>query len=272
MPELPEVETTCRGIAPHIVGKTIRGLVVRETRLRWPIPTKVLNKQLLQQPVINVSRRAKYIQIHVPTGMLVIHLGMSGTLCIANSKIPLKKHDHLDCKLDDDVVLRFNDPRRFGSVLFCAHDQTLRQFEHLGPEPLEKEFNAEYLFQKAHKHRTSIKTFIMNQCIVVGVGNIYANEALFLAKIHPMQSAQKVSLEQHKALSRAIKKILTAAIKKGGTTLKDFRQSDGKLGYFSQALSIYDRMGLACIECKDTIKLIRLGQRSTYYCPTCQKC
>ncbi len=271
MPELPEVETTCRGIAPHIIGKAISQITVRETRLRWPIATKVLNKQLLQQPVLKVSRRAKYILIHVPTGTLVIHLGMSGTLRVTNTQTALKKHDHVDCKLDDSTILRFNDPRRFGAVLFCPLNQNLKQFAHLGLEPLEHEFNGTYLFEKAQKHRTPIKTFIMNQRIVVGVGNIYANEALFLAKIHPMQSAQTVSHEQYHSLTSAIKKILKAAIKKGGTTLKDFKQSDGKPGYFSQALSIYGREGLACGLCKSTIKQIRLSQRSTYYCPLCQK-
>ncbi len=272
MPELPEVETTCKGIEPFIFGKSIHNIIVREARLRWPVPTKILRANLITHQVKNVSRRAKYILIHFSTGTLIVHLGMSGTLRIASKTEALKKHDHVEFVFDDQTILRFNDPRRFGCVLFAKNNEPHALLDKLGPEPLEKSFDGEYLFQKAHKHRAAIKTFIMNQRIVVGVGNIYANEALFLAGIHPNQMANTITLAQHQTLASAIKKVLKAAIKQGGTTLKDFRQSDGKPGYFSQALTIYDREGLACIQCKTFIKAFRLGQRATYFCPSCQKC
>ncbi|MBS0287147.1 MAG: bifunctional DNA-formamidopyrimidine glycosylase/DNA-(apurinic or apyrimidinic site) lyase [Proteobacteria bacterium] len=270
MPELPEVETTCRGIAPFIVGQKISAINVHETRLRWEVPTQLLKKKLVQQPIIGVTRRAKYIQIHVSTGILLIHLGMSGTLRITSPKEPLKKHDHLELGIAQSLVLRFNDPRRFGAVLFCEPEQTLLPLKHLGIEPLDKAFTGEYLFQKAHKHRKAIKTFIMDQHIVVGVGNIYANEALFLANVHPTKPANKLSLNQCNLLVSAIKKILKAAIKQGGTTLKDYHQSNGKPGYFSQKLAIYDREGLGCLKCGHLIKALRIAQRATYFCPYCQ--
>ncbi len=271
MPELPEVETTCKGIEPFIVGKTINNVIVRETRLRWPVPTKALRHNLATTPVLNVTRRAKYILINLPNGCLIIHLGMSGTLRIASKAEPLKKHDHVDFVFHDNTILRFNDPRRFGCVLFAKNNEMPSMLSHLGPEPLDKSFDGEYLFKKAHKHRTPIKTFIMNQRIVVGVGNIYANEALYLAKIHPHHRTHKVSKAQFDNLAKVIKKVLKAAIKQGGTTLKDFRQSDGKPGYFSQDLKVYDKAGLACNECQTQIESTRLGQRSTYFCPSCQK-
>lgn len=270
MPELPEVETTCRGIAPHIVGHTIAAINVRETRLRWKVATKLLQTKLIKQPILGVTRRAKYIQIHVSTGTLVIHLGMSGTLRVTHPKEPIKKHDHLEILIGNSNSLRFNDPRRFGAVLFCGPTQTLSQLAHLGIEPLDKAFNGDYLLQKAHKHRKAVKTFIMDQRIVVGVGNIYANEALFLAKIHPQLTCNALTQDHCNKLVAAIKKILKAAIKQGGTTLKDFRQSDGKPGYFSQNLAIYNKEGLACRQCQHAIKALRISQRSTYFCPNCQ--
>ncbi len=271
MPELPEVETTCRGIKPYLLNQTISKVIVRHEQLRWPVETKILQKHLKDKPILEVSRRAKYILIRFPSGTLVIHLGMSGTLRIVDKATPLKKHDHFDCALSNDNVLRFNDPRRFGAILFVPNDESLPQLATLGPEPLGKTFNAQYLHNKAQKHRCNIKTFIMNQRIVVGVGNIYANECLFLAKIHPEQSANTITQVQYHRLFQAIQTILKAAIEKGGTTLKDFRQSDGKPGYFSQALSIYAREDLPCFHCKSKIKSIRIGQRATYFCPTCQK-
>ncbi|MBI2791435.1 MAG: bifunctional DNA-formamidopyrimidine glycosylase/DNA-(apurinic or apyrimidinic site) lyase [Gammaproteobacteria bacterium] len=270
MPELPEVETTCRGIAPHLIDHKVRSLIVRETRLRWPIETKQLKKQLLDQPVLEVSRRAKYILIHFPTGVLVIHLGMSGTLKILKNKTPLLKHDHIDWILSSGYVMRYHDPRRFGAVLFTDNLKDLKQLKHLGPEPLDETFNGNYLYEKAKKHRCPVKTFIMDQKIVVGVGNIYASECLFLAKIHPSQSANTISLKRYHRLYKAIQGVLTAAIKQGGTTLKDFRKADGKPGYFSQKLNVYDRKDLPCIQCQTPIEAIKLGQRSTYFCPNCQ--
>lgn len=271
MPELPEVETTCRGIEPHIQGQKIQSITVRETRLRWPIETKQLKKGLLNQPVLEVSRRAKYILIHFPTGTLVIHLGMSGTLKILKEKHPLLKHDHVEFVFNNGNIMRFNDPRRFGAVLFTSNQDELMQLKHLGPEPLSRAFSSEYLYTKAKKHRIAVKNFIMDQKVVVGVGNIYASESLFLAKIHPAQSANTVSLTQFQHLHRAILKVLKAAIQKGGTTLKDFRHSDGKPGYFSQELTVYGNENSPCIQCQTPITMMTLGQRSTYYCPNCQK-
>ncbi|MGD9591506.1 MAG: bifunctional DNA-formamidopyrimidine glycosylase/DNA-(apurinic or apyrimidinic site) lyase [Candidatus Berkiella sp.] len=270
MPELPEVQTVCQGIEPFIVGKVINNVIVREKRLRWPVPS-TLAKFVNKQPVLKVTRRAKYILIHLPKGILIIHLGMSGTLKITNASSALQKHDHLDWVFNQDLILRFNDPRRFGCVLI-ADDGLPSMLAKLGPEPLEKTFSAAYLFQKAQNHRSAVKTFIMNQRIVVGVGNIYASEALFAAQIHPGQMANTLSLAQYQRLVKAIKCVLTCAIKKGGTTLKDFRQSDGKPGYFSQALTVYGRKGEPCIACQTPIKSLRLGQRATYYCPSCQTC
>ena len=235
MPELPEVETTCQGISPHIVNQTIKHLVVRRANLRWPIP-KNLSAQLSHQQVTGVSRRAKYILIHTTNGILICHLGMSGCLKVTQPDVRLEKHDHFDLVLER-CVLRYNDPRRFGCLLFTQDPLDQHPlFEHLGPEPLDPQFNAAYLQQKAQRSRSSIKTFIMNQKIVVGVGNIYASEALFLAKIHPKRSAHRISHTRLENLVDAIKSVLTKAITAGGTTLKDFYHSNGQPGYFKQKL------------------------------------
>lgn len=270
MPELPEVETTCRGISPYLLNHKIKSIIVREKRLRWPIPTKILQKQR-NQPILDISRRAKYILIRVPTGTMIIHLGMSGTLKIVNEKTPIRKHDHVDWNLSSGFVMRYNDPRRFGAVLFTSDISEVPQLQHLGPEPLGDAFDSVYLYKRASKSRIPIKTFIMDQKIVVGVGNIYASESLFLAKIHPCQSANTVTHQQFKRLHATIQSVLKAAIENGGTTLKDFRQSDGKPGYFSQELKVYDRKDLPCVRCQTPIEAVRLNQRSTYFCPHCQK-
>ncbi|MBN9287696.1 MAG: DNA-formamidopyrimidine glycosylase [Gammaproteobacteria bacterium 39-13] len=270
MPELPEVETTCRGISPHLVNQTITQVIFRHKQLRWPIPIKALKDHLIDATITEVSRRAKYILIQVPTGTVVIHLGMSGTLRIVSATTPLRAHDHFDCILSSNKILRLNDPRRFGALLWLPNHHTLAQLENLGPEPLSTEFTATYLYQSAQKHRSPIKTFIMNQKVVVGVGNIYASESLFMAKIHPEYPANALSLTQYQDLHKAIQKVLGKAIKKGGTTLKDFCQSDGKPGYFSQELKVYDRQEEPCLSCQSPIHAIRLGQRSTYFCPRCQ--
>lgn len=272
MPELPEVETTVRGIKPHLVSKVISHIKVRQEQLRWPIETKILKQKLSAQVIKAVTRRAKYILIHVSTGTLVIHLGMSGTLKIVAANTPILKHDHFDVVMLSGQILRFNDPRRFGAVLFIEDDLDLHpRFQHLGPEPLSKTFTAKSLYEKSRKHRLPIKSFIMNAKVVVGVGNIYASESLFSANIHPLHPAHALPLEAYKKLHAAIQAILKAAIKKGGTTLKDFYQSDGKPGYFSQELQVYDRAGMSCFCCNTAIEAIRIGQRSSYYCPVCQK-
>ncbi|MGE3319085.1 MAG: bifunctional DNA-formamidopyrimidine glycosylase/DNA-(apurinic or apyrimidinic site) lyase [Candidatus Berkiella sp.] len=271
MPELPEVETTVRGIRPHLLQHKIKGVVVRQKQLRWPIPSLTLERVLPQQTILEVSRRAKYILIETTAGTLVIHLGMSGTLRLCDAKTPLKKHDHFDCQLQAQKVLRYNDPRRFGAILWAGHDlSSLDVLNHLGPEPLSKAFNAHYLLAIAAKRSVSIKQFIMDAKIVVGVGNIYASESLFLAKIHPLMKASHLTPSQAEALCLAIRTVLKAAIKKGGTTLKDFYNSEGKPGYFRHQLTVYDRDGLDCIDCKTPIEHIQLGQRATYYCPQCQ--
>ncbi len=271
MPELPEVETTCKGIAPHIENNTITKVIVRNRHLRWPIPTG-LNKKLSGQKINSVSRRAKYLLINTDIGTLIIHLGMSGSLRILQLDETAEKHDHFELQFKDGVCLRLRDPRRFGCVLWTKDDPLEHKLlVNLGPEPLDKIFNAELLYAKSRKRKTTIKQFIMDAKIVVGVGNIYASESLFLAKINPKRLAGKLTKKQSIDLTAAIKKILTKAIKQGGTTLKDFRSSDGKPGYFQQKLKVYDRNGESCMNCKKPIKQITLGQRSTFYCPNCQK-
>lgn len=271
MPELPEVETTVRGIRPHLLNHQIEGVVIRQKQLRWPIPALTLKRLLPQQTILEVSRRAKYILIKTTAGTLVIHLGMTGTLRLCDSTVPLKKHDHFDCQLTAGMVLRYNDPRRFGAILWAGHDlASLAILNHLGPEPLSKDFDAAYLLKRTAKRLIPIKQLIMDAKVVVGVGNIYASESLFLAKIHPLLRAEKLTASQAKALCASITQVLNAAIKKGGTTLKDFYGSDGKPGYFRHQLAVYDRAGLECIDCKTPIEHLQLGQRSTYFCPVCQ--
>lgn len=271
MPELPEVETTRKGIKPHIENNVITNVIVRNRSLRWPIPTG-LNNKLKNQKILSVTRRAKYLLIETAVGHLIIHLGMSGSLRILNKNEAVEKHDHFELQFKDGQCLRLRDPRRFGCVLWtkdnpCKHKLLTR----LGPEPLDKSFNAELLFEKSRKRKTTIKQFIMDAKIVVGVGNIYASESLFLACVLPKKLAGKITKQQATDLTAAIKKILKHAIKQGGTTLKDFKSSDGKPGYFQQKLKVYDRKNEACSICKKPIKQITLGQRSTFYCSHCQK-
>jgi len=272
MPELPEVETTRKGIKPYLENATITAVVIRHFSLRWPIE-KELPEILTNRIIHRVSRRAKYLLIEFENGTLMIHLGMSGSLRILDKfeKDNPGKHDHLDIELSNGHILRYNDPRRFGSVLWTTGPISQhRLIAHLGPEPLLKEFNAEYFQQQALSKRCSIKTFIMNGKVVVGVGNIYANESLFLANIHPRIMAQSLSLIQSTELTKQIKNILRRAIKSGGTTLKDFTNSDGKPGYFAQHLNVYGRSGESCFICKSKIQHYKESQRATYYCPLCQ--
>ena len=279
MPELPEVETTKSGIAPHIKGKTISKLVVRQPKLRWPIPDD-LPELIKNQSVLDVRRRAKYLLVDVgsaktgkPKGTVIIHLGMSGSLRVIEGKVPEpEKHEHFDLVCKTGPTLRFTDPRRFGACLWQdANDTTSALLDHLGPEPLSDDFNGEYLFERSRKRTSAIKTFIMDQKIVVGVGNIYASESLFLSGINPKKAAGKISKAKYQELVIAIKQVLAKAIEDGGTTLKDFVGSDGKPGYFAQQLRVYGRAGEACIQCNQTVKQITQGQRSTFYCSNCQK-
>ncbi|MFV2059177.1 MAG: bifunctional DNA-formamidopyrimidine glycosylase/DNA-(apurinic or apyrimidinic site) lyase [Gammaproteobacteria bacterium] len=271
MPELPEVETTVTGIRPYICGQKITSVVVREHRLRWPIPPD-LSDNLIGQTVLSVSRRAKYILIQFKNSTLLIHLGMSGNLRFINKNQPAVKHDHVDIIFNHKDCLRYHDPRRFGAILWtneAIEKHTL--LSHLGPEPLSDNFTTDYLFLRSRNRKISIKQFIMDSKIVVGVGNIYASESLFLAGIHPTRAAGKISKARHQKLCLAIKKVLSSAIKQGGTTLKDFNNADGKPGYFKQKLNVYDRAGKTCKKCSRSIKHITQNNRSSYYCSHCQR-
>ncbi|MDF2868326.1 MAG: formamidopyrimidine-DNA glycosylase [Gammaproteobacteria bacterium] len=270
MPELPEVETSCRGIATHLYQQTIVDVIIRHYQLRWPI-SQELPQKLAHQRIQAISRRAKYILIQTTTGTLLMHLGMSGSLRILPQDTPLLKHDHLDLILANGQCLRFNDPRRFGAILWVEKDP----YQHpllvnLGPEPLTEDFAGHYLYTKTRHKNVSIKTLIMDSRMVVGVGNIYANEALFMAGIHPKQIAHKLSQLHCDKLVSAIKQVLLSAIEQGGTTLRNFVSSEGKPGYFKQQLYVYGRGGEACKNCLTALVEIRLGQRATVFCPNCQ--
>lgn len=271
MPELPEVETTRRGIEPHLKGARIVEIIVRQPKLRWPVP-RGLNRQLAGRVIESVSRRAKYLLLKSNAGTLILHLGMSGSLRLVDRSEPVKKHDHIDIVLESGKALRLTDPRRFGALLFTREDPAAHELiAHLGPEPLSDDFTAETLFNKSRGRRIAIKQFIMDSKVVVGVGNIYANESLFLAAINPKRQAGKISLKRYESLVPAIKQVLTEAINQGGTTLRDFVGSDGRPGYFAQQLKVYGREGELCSACGKPIRQIRQGQRSTYYCTNCQK-
>ncbi len=269
MPELPEVETTCRGITGAATKQRITNVVIRNRQLRWPVEAH-LETTLKNQRIHEVTRRAKYILLRTTKGTVILHLGMSGCLRVVKKDEPLKKHDHVDLVLTENII-RFNDPRRFGCLLYTEDPISEHKlFSSLGPEPLSSDFNGKYLHGYAKRSRTSIKTFIMKQSVVVGVGNIYASEALFLAKINPKRLCNQISQPRLEQLVIAIKQVLGQAISAGGTTLKDFYGSDGKPGYFSQRLKVYNRADEQCFSCSQEIKKITLGQRSTYYCTQCQ--
>ncbi len=271
MPELPEVETTRRGIAPHICGKHLRDVIIRDARLRWPVDLE-LASFIKGKKLIAVERRAKYLLLRFHNGTVLWHLGMSGNLRIVDSRSEIKKHDHIDFVFNKNCILRFHDPRRFGCVLWDAGDIAENPLiKHLGPEPLADAFNADYLFTRSRRSSKPVKTWIMDGKIVVGVGNIYANEALFSSAIHPLRKANKLSKKQCDILVDEIKKVLSHAIKQGGTTLRDFVGGDGKPGYFAQSLKVYGRGGQACVTCHKPLKESHLGQRTTVYCTSCQK-
>ena len=269
MPELPEVETTRRGIEKHLLGKTVTDVVVRQRQLRWPIP-KTLARHIKGQKINSVTRRAKYLLIHFDCGTLMIHLGMSGSLRVLAKDTPAEKHDHFDLVLSSGKCLRLRDPRRFGSILWTDNWQQHDLIKELGPEPLGNDFNADYLYARSRKRKVAVKNFIMNSHIVVGVGNIYASEALFRAGVRPTRLAGKITRAEAGKLVEVIKAVLKEAIKQGGTTLRDFTASDGKPGYFKQQLAVYGREGEPCLHCKTIIKQITIGQRASYYCPKCQ--
>ena len=271
MPELPEVETTVQGVAPHVSQQTVTAVEVRNPSLRWPVPADLADV-LCGQVIQGVSRRAKYLLFQVADGHMLVHLGMSGSLRVTSPETPLKKHDHVIFSLSNGKQMRYHDPRRFGCVLWTGaaiDDHEL--INHLGPEPLSEAFDAEYLFRLSRGRKLAIKLFIMDSKVVVGVGNIYANEALFSAGINPNKAAGKLTRKQFDALVLEIKKVLAAAIQQGGTTLRDFVNSDGQPGYFKQTLAVYGRGGQACVTCGEGLKEIRLGQRSTVFCRRCQR-
>jgi len=271
MPELPEVETTARGIAPHVLSKTVSGVTIRDGRLRWPVPND-LGSHIVGHAITKVWRRAKYILLDVGAGSVIIHLGMSGSLRVLPASEPVRPHDHVQIDLQGGDCLRLHDPRRFGCVLW-AQDDVLQhpRLASLGVEPLSDEFDAEYIYRLSRGRKTAIKNFIMDGRIVVGVGNIYASEALFQSGVHPLRAAGRVSLQRYERLCECIKQTLRDAITSGGTTLRDYYNSDGEPGYFALSLNTYGREGEPCCQCGNPIRRKVIGQRSTFYCSKCQR-
>ncbi|MCK4535985.1 MAG: bifunctional DNA-formamidopyrimidine glycosylase/DNA-(apurinic or apyrimidinic site) lyase [Desulfuromonadales bacterium] len=270
MPELPEVETTRRGIESLVSNKTISGVTIHNAGLRWPVPD-FLPEILPGQRVLAVERRSKYLLFRLDRGTLIIHLGMTGHLRLVSPGAERRKHDHVEIHFDDETTLCYNDPRRFGAMLWTGDDPLQHErLRDLGPEPLGESFTPEYLYERSRRRSVAVKVFLMDAKIVVGVGNIYANEALFRAGISPQRPAGKVSRAGFEKLVVAVKEILTAAIAAGGTTIRDFADTEGRPGYFSQELRVYGRAGMPCVSCHGPIRQVRLGQRSTYFCPSCQ--
>jgi len=270
MPELPEVETSRRGITPHLINKPAVDVIFRHTQLRWKIPENLLT-HIKDAPLLSIDRRAKYLLFNFSTGTLLIHLGMSGSLRICPLKTTAQKHDHMDL-IFPDCLLRYTDPRRFGAILWLGlTPEQCALLKLLGPEPLDNEFTADYLYRSAHKRKLPVKQFIMDQKVVTGVGNIYATEALFLAGIKPTRSAGNISQQRYVLLVAAIKDILHKAIQQGGTTLRDFVGGDGKPGYFQQTLQVYGKAGQNCPHCKTPLKALKLAARNSVYCEKCQR-
>lgn len=269
MPELPEVEVSRLGISPWLLNQTINKIIVRDKRLRWPVPDEIFLAE--GKTIQGIRRRAKYLLLDVGEGEIILHLGMSGKLRVIDANHPTIKHDHIDIVLSNGKCLRFNDPRRFGACLWQQKGEQHKLLGKLGPEPLTDDFSSERLVALSRGRKSPVKTFIMDNDVVVGVGNIYANEALFMSGIDPRRAAGRVSAKRYATLTEAIKIVLTKAIEQGGTTLKDFAQSDGNPGYFAQHLRVYGRAGKGCEVCSTEIKSVVIGQRNTFYCPTCQK-
>jgi formamidopyrimidine-DNA glycosylase len=276
MPELPEVETTRRGIEPGLIDHRIAGVTVRNPNFRWPIPDD-LEKTLSNLQIHAVRRRAKYLLLDCGEGTLIIHLGMSGSLRLltavsSRADILPQKHDHVDLVLDNGTILRLRDPRRFGAVLWQPGDiATHPLLSNLGPEPLSEAFNEHMLYSKTRDLRISIKMLLMTNQVVVGIGNIYANEALFRAGISPRIAAGRIGINRYKKLVQTVKEVLVQAIEAGGSSLRDFVNSDGRPGYFQQQYWVYGRAGEPCRKCGAIIKQIKQGQRSSFYCPSCQR-
>ena len=269
MPELPEVETSRRGIAPHIEGQTITRVVIRDRRLRWPVSEDV-DRHLEGATVASVGRRAKYLLIETDNGTAILHLGMSGHVYVVDAGTPAGVHDHVDLELGSGKALRLTDPRRFGSLHWSREPLAHPLLEKLGPEPLGPAFSGEHLWQQSRGRRIAVKPFIMNANVVVGVGNIYASESLFIAGIHPKRPAGRIALARYEKLADAIRTVLGRAIEAGGTTLRDFYGGNGEAGYFQQELDVYGRSDEPCKVCDTTLTTVVLGQRATYYCKHCQ--
>ncbi|GGD77367.1 bifunctional DNA-formamidopyrimidine glycosylase/DNA-(apurinic or apyrimidinic site) lyase [Lacimicrobium alkaliphilum] len=270
MPELPEVEVSRLGISPLMIGQIITRISVHQPQLRWPVPDDIHQAQ--GHRILNIRRRAKYLLLDTEPGSLILHLGMSGKLRVLPLTEPLQKHDHLVIALDSQRSLRLNDPRRFGACLWQGRDaEPLSLLEHLGPEPLTPDFDGKRLYQLSRGKKQAIKSFIMDNRVVVGVGNIYANEALFLAGIDPRRQAGRVGRDRCEMLASTIKQVLINAIEQGGTTLKDFAQADGKPGYFAQQLRVYGRSGEHCLVCESPVRTVVIGQRNSFYCNKCQR-
>ena len=276
MPELPEVETTRRGIAPHTQGKVVAAITVRNSRLRWPVDSE-LPRWLVGQYLLTVGRRGKYLLLHFKAGTLLVHLGMSGSLRMVAANAPIGTHDHIDVVFRDDansdaVVLRYNDPRRFGAFVWHKGEGVERHslLAELGPEPLDEVFTGDYFYVATRQRKQPLKSLIMNAKVVVGVGNIYANEALFAAGLHPLKAAEKLTKPKAQRLVVEIKRILQHAITRGGTTLRDFVGGDGKPGYFAQELAVYGRGGEPCKQCAKPLTEKRLQNRTTVFCTACQ--
>jgi formamidopyrimidine-DNA glycosylase len=270
LPELPEVETTRRGVRPYSEAAQVVDVVVRDRRLRWPIPSD-LGQKLIGQRVERVDRRAKYLLFRTAAGTLLVHLGMSGSLRVMDVADPPLRHDHFDIVFDNGRCLRYNDPRRFGCCLWLEPDEVHPLLSHLGPEPLSDAFTGALLYRLSRRRKGPVKNFLMDGKVVVGVGNIYANEALYLAGIRPDRAAGRISLARYERLAFFVKQVLTSAIEQGGTTLRDFVGGDGKPGYFAQQLFVYGRGGQPCKACGTTLRELRLSQRISVYCVTCQR-
>ncbi len=275
MPELPEVETTRRGIAPYLIGRRVVGVTLRRPDLRWPIPAAI-SELLPGQRIDAVERRAKYLLLHTQAGSALLHLGMSGVLRVLPPDAPVGKHDHVDIALERtstqaERILRFTDPRRFGCLLWQAPGEIHSLLANLGPEPLTDAFDGDLLWHLSRGRKAAVKLFLMDNAVVVGVGNIYASEALFAAGIDPRRAAGSISRARYARLASEVKRILAWAIERGGTTLRDFINPDGAPGYFFRELNVYGRAGEACQVCGTAIRQVSLGQRSTFWCPHCQR-
>lgn len=269
MPELPEVETTRRGIAPFVEGRVVTRVMLRRRNLRWPIP-RAIDERLPGQRIETVERRAKYLLLHTQAGSALMHLGMSGSLRVTGPDAPWRKHDHYALVLDSGQELRFNDPRRFGCLLWEQAGEVHPLLRHLGPEPLGDDFNGDVLWVASRGHRATVKSFVMDQSVVVGVGNIYASEALFMARVHPKRAAGRVSRKRYAQIAAAIRGVLSYSIARGGTTIRDFVAPDGEQGHFEQELQVYGRAGEACKVCGTPIRAAVIARRTSYWCPHCQ--